>query len=134
TIYRTLPNATVLSKDDLIRAYTDNINAINQNVKARAILEVMTDIGTGADGLSKVIQDYANTDMLTSMDNMRNRFKKVLAADTEAIKALQEAPLVKKLSPSQERLVGKMASSEDFLMVLSDERQIRDLFDMYDSL
>lgn len=134
TIYRTLPNATVLSKDDLIRAYTDNINAINQNVKARAILEVMTDIGTGADGLSKVIQDYANTDMLTSMDNMRNRFKKVLAADTEAIKALQEAPLVKKLSPSQERLVGKMASSEDFLMVLSDERQIRDMFDMYDSL
>lgn len=134
TIYRTLPNANTLTKQDLLDAYTNNINAINQNTLARSMLEAMTDVGTGVDSFAKIIQEYANPEMIASMERMKNRFKKVLDVDTDAINALEDAPLAKRLSKSQERLVGKLASSEDFFTILSTEDDIRNMFDITDTM
>lgn len=134
TIYRTLPNAKVLSKADLIEAYEANIKAINENELARSVLDIMTDIGTGTDSLSKVIQDYANPEMIASLDRMRNRFKKVMNTDTKVLEAFQKTPLAKTFSKSQERILGSMASSDKFLSVFDDEQKAMDLFDMFDTV
>ena len=133
-IYRALPNATQMSKQDLVDLFDVNMALINSDAEASSLVKLITDNGTGRDALAKVINDYANSNNVATLKAIKARLQRVADFNTKDIEELENLPIAKKYSQSQANLIARMASSDNFLTELTDDKQIEDMFNIADTM
>lgn len=133
-IYKALPNATQMSKKDLTDLFDVNIALINSDIQASSLVKLITDNGAGRDALAKVIDNYANSNNVATLDAMRKRLQNVVDFNTKNIEELEKLPLAKKYTQSQSNLIAKMVSSDNFLTELTDDAQVNNMFAIADSM
>ena len=133
-IYRALPNATQMSKQELAEMFDVNMALINSDIQASSLVKLITDNGTGRDALAKVIDEYANSNNVATLEAMRKRLQNVVDFNTKNIEELEKLPIAKQYTTKQANLIAKMASSDSFLTELATDEQVNNMFTIADSM
>lgn len=134
TIYRALPNATQMTKQDLVDMFDVNMALINSDIQARTLVELLTDNGTGRDSLAKVVEEYANPNLRSSLSKMKTRLQRVMDVNAERIKELDQVVVPKQLTKGQANTIARMASSDNFLTAFRDDASVDDLFNISETI
>lgn len=134
SVYRALPNAKGMSKQELADMFDANMALINSDAQAKSLVEILTDNGTGRDALAKMIDSYANSNNITTLEAMKKRLQKVVDFNTQNLDELNQLALARPYTQSQSNLLARMASSDNFLTELVDDKQIDDMFKITDNL
>src|SRR5699024_11033739 len=109
---------------DLTDLFDVNMALINSDIQASSLVKLITDNGTGRDALAKVIDNYANSNNVATLEAMRKRLQNVVDFNTKNIEELEKLPLAKQYTQSQSNLIAKMVSSDNFLTELTDDNQV----------
>ena len=133
-IYKVLPNATQMSKKDLTELFDVNMALINTDIQASSLVKLITDNGTGRDALAKIIDEYANSNNVATLEAMRKRLQNVVDFNTKNLEEIEQLPLAAKYTQSQSDLIARMVSSDNFLTELTDDKQVNDMFKIADTM
>lgn len=133
-IYKALPNADVITKKEMADGFDVISTLLKTNSEADDMVSLLTDIGAGRDSMAKMVEKYANKDMISSLDSMKKRLQKVVDINTAGIEELETLPLARQYTKSQSNLIARMASSDNFLTEVLDEQSINDLFAITDTM
>ena len=131
-IYKALPNATVITKQQLMDGYDAIMTSISTVDEASDMVQLLTDVGTGRDALAQIVNKYANKNGIQSMESMRNRLQKIADLDANKLDDLSKLPYAKEYTEKQKRLIAKLASETGILSNITDEANT--MFDIMDTM
>lgn len=132
-IYKALPNAEKITKQELMDGYEAVMTMISVNDEAADMVKLLTDVGTGRDALANIVNKYANKKGIDNMTAMRNRLQRIMDTDTTKLDDLAQLPYAKQYTEKQKNLIARLSSETGILSTLEGDAA-EDMFDIQNTM